>query len=46
MMFFPQGVGADFVFQTQGSEEIQMRKVAGYLFGFTGPKKEVVPSKL
>ncbi|KAH9832722.1 Acyl-CoA dehydrogenase [Teratosphaeria destructans] len=31
---------------TEGSEEIQMRKVAGYLFGFTGPKKEVVASKL
>ncbi|RMY56588.1 hypothetical protein D0865_03572 [Hortaea werneckii] len=26
---------------TEGSEEIQMRKVAGYLFGFTGPAKEV-----
>lgn len=25
---------------TEGSEEIQMRKVAGYLFGFMGPKKE------
>ena len=24
---------------TEGSEEIQMRKVAGYLFGFQGPKK-------
>ena len=24
---------------TEGSEEIQMRKIAGYLFGFTGPKK-------
>lgn len=24
---------------TEGSEEIQMRKVAGYLFGFMGPKK-------
>ena len=22
---------------TEGSEEIQMRKVAGYLFGFMGP---------
>lgn len=31
---------------TEGSEEIQMRKVAGYLFGFTGPKKEMVASKL
>ncbi|KAK3109495.1 hypothetical protein LTR53_017203 [Teratosphaeriaceae sp. CCFEE 6253] len=31
---------------TEGSEEIQMRKVAGYLFGFMGPKKEVVASKL
>ncbi|TKA25579.1 hypothetical protein B0A50_05440 [Salinomyces thailandicus] len=27
---------------TEGSEEIQMRKIAGYLFGYTGPKKEVV----
>ncbi|WPH04141.1 Hypothetical protein R9X50_00702700 [Acrodontium crateriforme] len=25
---------------TEGSEEIQMRKVAGYMFGFMGPKKE------
>ncbi|EME47926.1 hypothetical protein DOTSEDRAFT_51205 [Dothistroma septosporum NZE10] len=25
---------------TEGSEEIQMRKVAGYLFGFTGPEKK------
>jgi alkylation response protein AidB-like acyl-CoA dehydrogenase len=24
---------------TEGSEEIQMRKVAGYLFGFAGPNK-------
>ncbi|MBU6407642.1 MAG: acyl-CoA dehydrogenase, partial [Alphaproteobacteria bacterium] len=24
---------------TEGSEEIQMRKVAGYLFGFMGPRK-------
>jgi acyl-CoA dehydrogenase len=24
---------------TEGSEEIQMRKVAGYLFGFAGPRK-------
>ncbi|GAB7365371.1 hypothetical protein MBLNU230_g6449t1 [Neophaeotheca triangularis] len=31
---------------TEGSEEIQMRKVAGYLFGFTGPKKEVTAAKL
>lgn len=31
---------------TEGSEEIQMRKIAGYLFGFTGPKKEVTGSKL
>jgi alkylation response protein AidB-like acyl-CoA dehydrogenase len=31
---------------TEGSEEIQMRKIAGYLFGFMGPRKEVVPSKL
>ena len=28
---------------TEGSEEIQMRKVAGYLFGFAGPRK-VAPS--
>ncbi|KAK7059125.1 hypothetical protein VNI00_001751 [Paramarasmius palmivorus] len=25
---------------TEGSEEIQMRKVAAYLFGFAGPRKE------
>lgn len=25
---------------TEGSEEIQMRKVAGHLFGFMGPKKQ------
>ena len=25
---------------TEGSEEIQIRKVAGYLFGFQGPKKQ------
>lgn len=31
---------------TEGSEEIQMRKIAGYMFGFMGPKKEVVGSKL
>ena len=31
---------------TEGSEEIQMRKVAGYLFGYMGPRKEVVASKL
>jgi hypothetical protein len=24
---------------TEGAEEIQMRKVAGYLFGFAGPNK-------
>jgi alkylation response protein AidB-like acyl-CoA dehydrogenase len=24
---------------TKGAEEIQMRKVAGYLFGFAGPRK-------
>jgi alkylation response protein AidB-like acyl-CoA dehydrogenase len=24
---------------TEGSEEIQMRKVAAYLFGYAGPKK-------
>ena len=24
---------------TEGAEQIQMRKIAGYLFGFTGPKK-------
>lgn len=27
---------------TEGSEEIQMRKVAGFLFGFMGPNKEAV----
>ncbi len=26
---------------TEGSEEIQMRKVAGYLFGFMGPRKKL-----
>ena len=26
---------------TEGSEEIQMRKIAGYLFGFIGPNKRV-----
>ncbi|KAK4962725.1 hypothetical protein LTR10_000352 [Elasticomyces elasticus] len=31
---------------TEGSEEIQMRKIAGYLFGFTGPKKEIFEAKL
>ncbi|KAF2156191.1 acyl-CoA dehydrogenase-like protein [Myriangium duriaei CBS 260.36] len=30
---------------TEGSEEIQKRKVAGYLFGYMGPKKEAM-SKL
>lgn len=25
---------------TEGAEEIQMRKIAGYLFGYTGPKKQ------
>jgi len=24
---------------TEGSEEIQMRKVGAYLFGYTGPRK-------
>ncbi len=28
---------------TEGSEEIQMRKVAGHLFGFMGPKKTQMP---
>ncbi|MEM0987166.1 MAG: acyl-CoA dehydrogenase family protein [Pseudomonadota bacterium] len=27
---------------TEGSEEIQMRKVAGHLFGFMGPRKEAL----
>lgn len=31
---------------TEGSEEIQMRKVAGFLFGFMGPRKEVTKEKL
>jgi len=31
---------------TEGSEEIQMRKVAGYLFGFVGQKKIGSTSKL
>ncbi|MES2065570.1 MAG: acyl-CoA dehydrogenase family protein [Pseudomonadota bacterium] len=26
---------------TEGSEEIQMRKVAGYLFGYMGPRREL-----
>lgn len=30
---------------TEGSEEIQMRKVAGHLFGFMGPKKAEVAKK-
>jgi alkylation response protein AidB-like acyl-CoA dehydrogenase len=25
---------------TEGSEEIQMRKVAAYLFGYAGPKRQ------
>jgi acyl-CoA dehydrogenase len=25
---------------TEGSEEIQMRKVAGFLFGYMGPKRK------
>ncbi len=29
---------------TEGSEEIQMRKVAGYLFGFAGPRKAAPPA--
>jgi acyl-CoA dehydrogenase len=28
---------------TEGSEEIQIRKVAAYLFGFMGPKKQLLP---
>ncbi|GAM83676.1 hypothetical protein ANO11243_016640 [Dothideomycetidae sp. 11243] len=27
---------------TEGSEEIQMRKVAGYLFGYMGPRKQTM----
>ncbi len=27
---------------TEGSEEIQMRKVAGFLFGFMGPRREMM----
>ena len=27
---------------TEGSEEVQMRKVAGYLFGFAGPRKRAL----
>ena len=30
---------------TEGSEEIQMRKVAGYLFGFMGPRKKMFADK-
>lgn len=30
---------------TEGSEEIQMRKVAGHLFGFMGPKKAEMAKK-
>ena len=29
---------------TEGSEEIQMRKVAAYLFGYMGPRKNAVPA--
>ncbi len=28
---------------TEGSEEIQMRKIAGYLFGYLGPRKDRFP---
>lgn len=31
---------------TEGSEEIQMRKIAGHLFGFVGPRKNSAASKL
>jgi alkylation response protein AidB-like acyl-CoA dehydrogenase len=27
---------------TEGSEEVQMRRVAGYLFGFAGPHKRAL----
>ncbi|MEO0501100.1 MAG: acyl-CoA dehydrogenase family protein, partial [Pseudomonadota bacterium] len=27
---------------TEGSEEIQMRKVAAYLFGYLGPRREAL----
>jgi acyl-CoA dehydrogenase len=30
---------------TEGSEEIQMRKVGAYLFGFTGPKRNTDTAK-
>lgn len=30
---------------TEGSEEIQMRKVAAYLFGYMGPRKEVLAAQ-
>jgi acyl-CoA dehydrogenase len=30
---------------TEGSEEIQMRRVAGFLFGFMGPQRENLPDK-
>jgi acyl-CoA dehydrogenase len=31
---------------TEGSEEIQMRKVAGFLFGFMGPRREMKQAKM
>jgi acyl-CoA dehydrogenase len=30
---------------TEGADEIQMRKIAGYLFGYIGPKKAQISSK-
>lgn len=29
---------------TEGAEEIQMRKIAAYIFGFAGPKKKELES--
>ena len=32
-------LGAGFLAPAEGAEEIQMRKVAAYLFGYLGPRK-------
>lgn len=50
MTHFPSRLGRHYPFEhiwrhhrryriTEGSEEIQMRKVAAYLFGYVGPRK-------
>lgn len=31
---------------TEGAEEIQMRKIAAYIFGFVGPKKKALEAKI